>query len=73
MNHPAVVVNLPPFLRFTTHELSTDSTTHVLSTLEKEEGLLLLQDDSLHSATDSTTHVLSTLEKEEDLLLLQDV
>jgi hypothetical protein len=43
-----------------------------LSTLEKEEDLLRLQDDSLHSTTDSTTHVLSTLEKEEDLLRLWD-
>jgi hypothetical protein len=35
-----------------------------LSTLEKEEDLLRLQDDSLHSTIDSTTRVLSTLEKE---------
>jgi hypothetical protein len=40
---------------------TTDSTTHVLSTLEKEEDLLRLQDDSLHSTTDSTTHVLSVV------------
>ena len=44
----------------------------ILSTLEKEEDLLRLQDDSLHSTTDSTTRVLSTLEKEEDLLRLWD-
>ena len=43
-----------------------------MSTLEKEEDLLRLQDDSLHSTTDSTTRVLSTLEKEEDLLRLWD-
>ena len=29
----------------------------ILSTLEKEEDLLRLWDDSLHSTTDSTTHV----------------
>ena len=29
----------------------------ILSTLEKKEDLLRLQDDSLHSTTDSTTHV----------------
>jgi hypothetical protein len=61
MNVPVRPFNTTLRLQDDSLHSTTDSTTHVLSTLEKEEDLLRLWDDSLHSTTDSTTHVLSTL------------